>query len=309
MPVFHRPSRLLVAAILLLPLTSISSGAMARGGLTPPAARGSSPGIVEEVRDVRVGHYIVEHRILIDTRVAHDPAAVADRIAGASASGGNVTAQYVVDAWKWPASAMPIAVHYNPSPEAPRPSIQGPIESAIDEWSSVTPSTFRFVYAGTTTAGTGACDGAGVPDGINTIAYVTTLPAGTLGQTCTLRGGDNSTTLFEFDMQLNWTIDWSAAPVIQPQQYDLYSTVLHEMGHAAGLAHPCILGSSSCTASDRAAVMYASLLNGVEKRVLTPDDMDGLRALYPGGPPPLPSPPPFTRLYSAVLPEIIRAAD
>ena len=194
---------------------------------------------------------------------------------------------------------MPISVSYNATLESPRPSLAAPIQNAVDQWSSATPSTFRFVYAGTTSAHTGACDGDGVPDGVNTIAYVTTLQPGILGQTCTLTAEDSGSSqavLFEFDMQLNWTIDWGGQTV-KPGQYDVFSTILHEMGHAAGLAHSCPLNSPKCTASDIASVMYASLKQGVEKRTLTQDDMDGLRALYPGGPPPMPTPPPFNRLF------------
>ena len=267
---------------------------MAAGGATP-----ATPSVLEEVRYTRAGPYLVEHRILVDTSVVSDPAAVADQVAGVTANAGGVSAQYVVNAWKWPESAMPVKVSYNPSLQAPRPSLAAPIQNAVDQWSSVTPATFQFEYAGTTSATTGACDGAGVPDGINTIAYVTTLQKGILGQTCTLTMTDSLTgdvTLFEFDMQLNWTIDWGGQTTL-PGQYDVFSTILHEMGHAAGLAHPCFLNSPACTATDIASVMYPSLKLGVEKRSLTQDDMDGLRAQYPGGPSPLPTVPPFNRLF------------
>jgi len=261
----------------------------------------TAPSVVEEVRYTWSGTHVVEHRILIDTSVVADPSAAADQVAGpvSELSSDGPTAQYVLNPWSWPEPAMPISVSYNPSLQSPRPSLAAPIQNAVDQWSSATPATFRFVYGGTTSAQTGACDGDGVPDGVNTIAYVTTLQPGILGQTCTLTASDSAggkAVLFEFDMQLNWTIDWGGQTV-QPGQYDVFSTILHEMGHAAGLAHSCPLNSSSCTASDIAAVMYASLKQGVEKRALTQDDMDGLRALYPGGPPPMPPLPPFNRLF------------
>lgn len=295
----------------LVVLVSIVFGTAAAGpgGAAGAATPGSQSSIVDEVRYTVSGRYVVQHDILIDTRIAPDPGAVADQVAGPSLQpAGEVTAQYALNATKWLPSSMPIPVSYNPSLESPRPSLVGPIRNAIDQWSSVTPETFRFVYAGTTSAQTGACDGSGISDGINTIAYVSTLPQGTLGQTCTLTEVDNNTgqgTIFEFDTELNWSIAWGGL-ITAPDQYDIYSTVLHEMGHAAGLAHPCIPGVTTCTPSDQAAVMYASLRAGVEKRALTADDMAGLRADYPGGAPPLPTPPPFQRLFDVGVAAVSR---
>ena len=207
---------------------------------------------------------------------------MADEVTGIPHETGGVTAQYLLNRRKWLPSALPVRVSYNPELESPRPSIADAIANAIQQWSAVSPSTFAFVYAGTTTANTDACEDHA--DGVNTVAYVTTLQSGVLGLTCTYYTSDDSSVVLEFDMRLNWTFDWGAGPTIGANQYDLASTVLHEFGHAAGLGH-----SSLST-----AVMYFALAKHTMKRTLTFDDTSGLRAQYPGGdllvPPPAPTP-------------------
>ena len=286
--------------------------------------------IVEEVRQAVVDGHLVEKTAIIDTRLANDPVALADEVTGIPHETGGVTAQYLLNPRKWRPTALPVRVSYNPGIEAPRPSIAPAIANAVQQWSAVSPSTFTFVSAGTTAAGTDACDDH--TDGVNTVAYVTTLQAGVLGLTCTYYTADDPSVILEFDMQLNWTFDWGAGPTIGANQYDLASTVLHEFGHAAGLGHTCPFAtSSSCTPSDIAAVMYPALKKATLKRTLTADDISGLRAQYPGGdplvPPPAPTPTPvpsptlapattpssvpiprpgFSRDYQLVTPGVVR---
>jgi hypothetical protein len=54
-------------------------------------------------------------------------------------------------------------------------------------------------------------------------------------------------------------------------QFDVETVALHELGHIIGLAHSSVAGS----------VMFPSVSSGTTKRVLTADDADGSRALYP----------------------------
>jgi len=94
-------------------------------------------------------------------------------------------------------------------------------------------------------------------DGVNTVKFVDDLPSGVLGQTCTVWpvSGGTSATLTEFDMELSSKVQWSTAETTPATQYDLRSTILHEVGHAAGLGHT----------NDESAVMYASLKAGQQK--------------------------------------------
>lgn len=59
----------------------------------------------------------------------------------------------------------------------------------------------------------------------------------------------------------------------------LLSTVMHEIGHALGLGHPCLLGTPSGCSNSCPALMGAT---GGEYSAPQSDDIDGLCALYGG---------------------------
>jgi matrixin len=56
-----------------------------------------------------------------------------------------------------------------------------------------------------------------------------------------------------------------------PNAVDVESVALHEIGHILGLGHSTV----------PSAVMFAGLSLGATKRVLTTDDIQGVRLLYP----------------------------
>jgi Matrixin len=59
-----------------------------------------------------------------------------------------------------------------------------------------------------------------------------------------------------------------------PDQFDVETVALHELGHILGLQHSSIGGS----------VMFATVSSNLTKRALTADDIAGIRALYPSQP-------------------------
>ncbi len=195
-----------------------------------------------------------------------------------------VSAQYLVNAHKWSSTAMPVTVRYNSAGQPAEYGMAGILQEAISTWNAVTPSTFSFVWSGAGSGIVGACGQSISLDGQNTVQFEP-LPGVTLGQTCTVWNptqGANAP-LMEFDMRLDAdAATWSASDQPQPGRYDIRSTILHELGHAAGLGH----------SAQSTAVMYPSLASGIAKRTLTADDISGLQAAYPGGGTATPTPSP-----------------
>ncbi len=275
-----------------LPIVLFLAGCLlfARSALVSASEAASGSGVVEEVRVTSNADYVLERHIFFAAG-AEDTAATADAVAGTSStSTGGASAAFVINNHLWAASALPVVVHYNSADQpiglATTSTI---IQTEIQTWTSAGAS-FAFAYGGSTAASASACEGAvGNIDGSNTIAFVTTLPAAVLGQTCTIatKGGAKSS-LVEFDMQVAIDVPWAAGQTNPKNSYDLPSTLLHELGHAAGLGHSSV----------RSAVMYASLANGEQKRVLMADDIGAINAAYPpppgAGPTPTPIPTPTT---------------
>lgn len=202
-----------------------------------------------------------------------------------------VSAQYVVNAHRWDASALPVVVRWNSAGEPADYGMAELLQNAISTWNAVEPSAFSFSWGGEGSGVVGACGNSINLDGQNTVKFEP-LPGLTLGQTCTVWNvsAGPSAKLVEFDMQLDAdATTWAATTPADPNRYDLPSTILHELGHAAGLGHS---GQSS-------AVMYPTLGKGVAKRSLTADDIAGLEAAYPPNQAPTPTSSPTSTSVAA----------
>ena len=236
----------LLAALLL----ALGSAARAPG----PAATGAAPPAAEYV--------VIRHVLLAGNPISRpdheDP--------------GAVSAQYRVNQHRWGPGSMPVSVAFNPE-GAPAGIDAAPLlQDAVLQWNGVSPGAFTFEWVGASSGGTGSCGTAVERDGVNTVKFVDDLAFGVLGQTCTVWpvSGGSSAPLTEFDMELSSKVQWSIAETTPASHYDLRSTILHEVGHAAGLGHT----------DDESSVMYASLKAGQQRRTLTEDDAAGLAAAY-----------------------------
>jgi hypothetical protein len=274
------------------------AGTLAFGALAVLAATGEPPR-ANPGPGQATGEYVVVRHVLLAGQPISRPEFEAP---------GAVSAQYTVNKHRWASASMPISVAYN-ADGAPGEIDAAPlIEDAVARWNDVSPGTFAFTWSGASTGETGSCGTSVQRDGVNTVKFVDDLPSGTLGQTCTVWSvsAGASAPLVEFDMELSSTVQWSTAETTPGNRYDLWSTVLHEVGHAAGLGHT----------NDGTAVMYASLKAGTQKRTLTPDDREGLLAAYPGAgftPSPSPSPsavptavPAFPRDFAIITANLAR---
>jgi hypothetical protein len=201
-------------------------------------------------------------------------ASVAEGFPGAAATApGEVSAQYVVSGYWWPARRVPWS--YNP---AGKPASLGgdhaAIQAAAAAWAGAG-ANFAFEDRGTTRANTGACGGAG-PDGANTLGWAP-LQGTILGLTCAwFTGPGDPQGATEFDMQLDpeWRWTTGSAP-----EMDLQSVVTHEFGHALGLGHT----------PDTGAIMFATYQEQTLKHTPAADDVAGALRLYgpaPSTPPP-----------------------
>ena len=188
--------------------------------------------------------------------------------------------QFVVNPHTWSASNLPVNVRYNSAGAPAGIDTQTLIQNAIGTWNAVT-SSFSFAYGGDSSGDTGSCvNGSPQVDGINTIAFDDGIGALSLGETCTIFPREANSKLVEFDMRLNPDDIWFTGNQPVTDKYDLATTILHELGHAAGLGH----------SSNTQAVMYFQLNDGVMNRVLHADDIAGLNQAYPGGATPTPIP-------------------
>ncbi|KZV56465.1 hypothetical protein F511_08363 [Dorcoceras hygrometricum] len=130
------------------------------------------------------------------------------------------------------------------------------ISKALEKWAAVSPFTFRYTGLSNARVLIGLRrleHGDGHPfDG----------PGGVLGHAFYPKRGE-----LHFDEDENWVTYKDPGP----DEVDVQSVALHELGHILGLGH----------SYDKNAVMFAYFAYGMTKRYLAQDDIDGIRALYP----------------------------
>jgi hypothetical protein len=184
--------------------------------------------------------------------------------------------------WAWNDDELPVPVSYNPTGAPPAAGPQAVI-AGLDAWSSVEGSRFAFRYAGITDRLASILESG--PDGENVISWVH-LPC---DRGCVL-GLTSKEAVHEVDILLNSNRN-ALTELGLEAVLDWRTVILHELGHMAGLEHSCPWPWGPCTPEEIAAVMYFQY-TGIN-RSLSPDDREGLRALYPA-----PAPPPAPRLLA-----------
>jgi hypothetical protein len=174
---------------------------------------------------------------------------------------GEVVAQFVLNGYSWAGGSTSWAYNAAGKPSGLSGDSQA-MANGANAWNGVG-ANWMFLGGGSTSAGTGACQGSGGRDGQNTVGWGA-QSGSTLAITCTWYSGSNAV---EFDMEFDPDWNWTTGGAIT---VDLESVATHEFGHALGLGH----------SSYSSAVMYASYSVGTNKRTPTQDDIDGVIAKY-----------------------------
>jgi hypothetical protein len=138
--------------------------------------------------------------------------------------------------------------------EGEDPAMKASIQNAIAAWSAVT--TVNFVNA---------------PNALSIYFRYAPLPSPLLAQTTPKSGGTMTITM---NSNLNWYK--GLIPIVPAGQYDFWTVVEHEIGHAMGLNH------SSWGDATTEAVMatYTGTTAGTSKRNLDPDDKVAVSVLH-----------------------------
>ncbi len=280
--------RRLFSGLFVLPILAVA-GALLGIAAAASADEGPLPGAVAEAsrRVLLADGSVATLSILYDPWQTDDDTVFAALLPGVGpASAGTLSAAFASFS-RWPEEALPVHLGYNAAGAPTGIDTEAALRFAVTNWSSVAAQRLRFALDGASTRDVGACSAADSRDGANTVAWRSDLPAGTLASTCIITAFDprtNTGRIVETDMRISTTIRWSTADTTPGDGYDLFTTVLHEFGHVAGLDHSNAAG----------AVMAPSLSRGKQIRVLSSDDIAGLRSLYSDGtePPPTPTPAP-----------------
>jgi len=157
-------------------------------------------------------------------------------------------------------------------------------KKGADTWNDVSDCDFELKYGGK------KWNWGGYRDNVNTVdAWVQTVGSGS-------GSGDRDSTAItwtwsidsktlEVDTNFNYKFAWSAEDTCPSDKYDVQQTATHEFGHWLRL-------KDLYDFSDASATMYGYGMPGATyKRSLTPDDIDGIKFIYPKAPPPPPPPP------------------
>ena len=201
----------------------------------------------------------------------------------APASGGGNDLTYVWTGLHWPApNPMNEPFLINENMPGIENEAQGVI-AALNTWSSVDCTDFRFTYGGPTTraaSGTAA-------DGYNVVSWrnLDDGPIRPPGLTWAWYYYPNYD-IFEADVALNSSYDWSIAEVPPPGLIDVQNVATHELGHALGLKDT--YDPLYCESTMYGLATWAE----TKKRTLEPDDIEGLQAVYPAPCQGEPTPPP-----------------
>ncbi|MBF0317635.1 MAG: matrixin family metalloprotease [Nitrospirae bacterium] len=142
------------------------------------------------------------------------------------------------------------------------------ITAGMQTWNSVTTTSFRFIYAGATTA-----TNCGDNDGVNNVCFNLDTTRGSLAVNSVWY---DTQTGEIFDDDINFNTRYLYSSDLTQNSYDLQNIATHELGHCLSLKDLY----DPTVDSEKTMYGYASKLE-TKKRTLDQDDMDGIASLYP----------------------------
>jgi hypothetical protein len=140
------------------------------------------------------------------------------------------------------------------------------LQSAEQEWTNVSTTSFQLAYNGPSTLGAAY-------DGVNVISWPSVWNQVSSAFAITLTAYDiNTGFIVDSDIVLNHNFQFFSQPGdVAPDRVDLRYVLLHENGHLAGLDH----------SPDPSAVMNTNFMAGIVGHGLAADDINGISTLYP----------------------------
>jgi len=166
---------------------------------------------------------------------------------------------------KWNTNTVTYYVNTSGGP----PGSIAAIQAAMQTWTDVSASTFRFVYGGPTTSAE-----RNPKDGINIIYFRKMGNKARVARNY-VQWNKESGELYDSDIVFNTAHKLSAADKCPEDSYDIQGVLTHELGHA-------LILNELCKQTHNEKTMYWKENKGdTKKRTLDQDDIDGISYLYP----------------------------
>lgn len=163
---------------------------------------------------------------------------------------------------KWSATSVMYFINTSGGPSDSLSAVQ----ASMQTWTSVSTSSFTFIYGGATSSSYGYYDG------INSVCFGSMGSTGTLAEN-TIWYYVSTGRIVESDIKFN--TDYAYKTDGSVDAYDVQNNATHEFGHSLSL-------DDLYSASDSDKTMYGLVSKGeTTKRTLAQDDKDGITYLYP----------------------------
>jgi hypothetical protein len=227
-----------------------------------------------EVTGIRIDRSLATRfDIFLEVAQDQDEATLAkDALARAGALPPSLSSNFKLTGSKWPQffdqnqTNDVVWESYNPNGQNVVGDAIVALQSAEQEWTNVSTTSFQLAYNGPSTLGAAY-------DGVNVISWPSVWNQVSSAFAITLTAYDiNTGFILDADIVLNRNFQFFSQPGdVGPNRVDLRYVVLHENGHLAGLDH----------SPDPSAVMYNGFTGGIVGHGLATDDINAISTLYP----------------------------